>query len=85
MAPADHPGLQVSSISLCVWMCNSGSLMACRLLQGGQTQHGACGTVWTASILSLLSSPKALSHLLALTMVNALVCGAVLYSEYKGT
>lgn len=62
--PADHPGVQVSSISIrqriepplrvfCVSVSNSGSLMAYRLLQGGQTQHGACGTVWTTSILSL--------------------------------
>lgn len=39
-------------------MSNSGSLMVYRLLQGGQTQHRACGTVWTTSILSLLSSPE---------------------------
>lgn len=63
---------------LCVSVSNIGSLMVHRLLQRGQTQHGARGALSTTSILSLLSSPKALSHLLALTIINAVVCGAVL-------
>lgn len=84
MAPADHPGLQVSSISLCVWMCNSGSHGLQVATGRPDTTRGLwhrldCKYPFTAFF------SKALSHLLALTMVNALVCGAVLYSEYKGT
>lgn len=54
----EHTRYLATREGLCVRMTNSGSLMAYRLLRRGQTQHKACGTIWTPSILLLPSSAK---------------------------